>query len=217
MFGETLVIDRSLPMFYDQLTAEDQVKYHSVRAVVGRPENRYNRCHRLSTLRSSFDEIRKFCVRGDELDGVRCLVCGICWLDRDEIGINTRQLRLMIAKSKSSINGAFAKMGYSSRPSKEREIERLCRALPLLSAFPTELRKWTIRVPIDQPPSDGSPVQAEVGGDRSWDLDTINASFHLDVARMWGTPGELDVLPKEWYPSETQERLSFERWREATF
>jgi hypothetical protein len=182
--------DAKVPTFYERLKPEDQVSYRTMQAVVSRPENRYNRFRRLATLRSSVDEIRKFCIRGDDSDCARCLVCGICWLDRDEIGINTRQLRLLIAKSKSSINGAFAKMNYVTLPSRGKELDRLCRALPLLKEFPTELRQWTIRSPVEGTTLEPIPIAVFEEG---WDLEGLPIVFDRECARLCTDDRDLDM------------------------
>jgi hypothetical protein len=47
--------------------------------------------------------VRNFVMWNETDDWKRALVCGICWLNAD-IAINTRQLRLLLSKCKSSIN-----------------------------------------------------------------------------------------------------------------
>jgi hypothetical protein len=192
-----------LPAFYEQLKPEDQDSYCTLRAAVGRPERRYNRFRRLATLRESFDEIRQFCLRGDDRDFMRCLVCGICWLDRDDIGVNTRQLRLLIAKSKSSINGAFAKMNYMTRPAKICEFERLCRAIPPLKGFPAELRQWTIRSPLPHSPPPPAGDATEDASENGWDLEAVFErecpslmSHQADLDAFARSPGHTD--PPDW-------------------
>jgi hypothetical protein len=101
----------------------------------------------LATLQECFDEIRTFCLRRESDDHLRCLVCGIFWFDSGELGINTRQLRILLAKSKSSINGALAKMKFITLPTKEHERDRLIAALPALRGDWLEVRQWTIRRP----------------------------------------------------------------------
>jgi hypothetical protein len=136
-----------IPVFLDRLSDDDRLAYEVLKERVSSPDNRYTRFRRLATLKDCFDEIRAFCIRHDDGDSLRCLVCGIYWFDTDELAINTRQLRLLLAKSKSSINGALAKMKYITRPTKERERDRLIAALPELRGDWLEVRQWTIRMP----------------------------------------------------------------------
>jgi hypothetical protein len=72
------------------------------------------------------------------------------------IAINTRQLRLLISKCKSSINGSLQKMGYTTHMSHSESWKILFSRIPLLKDHFIELRQWTIRykspVPVPHPP-----------------------------------------------------------------
>ncbi|OHT09611.1 hypothetical protein TRFO_21404 [Tritrichomonas foetus] len=133
-----------VPEFFNLLSQDDQRQYHELRQTVGSPDNRYNRNKRLETFNEILDAIRQFCQRGDGEDWRRYLVCGVCWLGCD-IAINTRQLRILILKSKSTINGALAKMGYTTIPIKSHDPTELVENIPFLKSHPQELRQWTTR------------------------------------------------------------------------
>ena len=135
--------------FIDLLSYEDQKQYITLREKVGSTENRYNRNKRIQTFQEILSQIRDFCERGEDDDCKRYLVCGITWLGKD-IAINTRQLRLLIIKSKSSINGAFAKMNYETVPIKGEESTALIQKIPFLKGHFMEMRQWTIRRPISE-------------------------------------------------------------------
>lgn len=139
-----LNIIHKAPLYVDLLSPEDQVAFCELQNRVGSPDNRYNRNKRLATLNESFELIRKFCAKGDDEDWKRYLVCGICWVPNG-IAINTRQLRVLIAKSKSTINGALAKMGYATVPTKGEDASQLLAMIPYLKGHFSELRQWTIR------------------------------------------------------------------------
>lgn len=132
------------PSFFDILSDSDQIKYIKLHEKVGSPENRYNRNRRLQTFNEILDEIKHFCIQNDGEDWRRYLVCGICWINKD-IVINTRQLRILTEKSKSTINGSFAKMGYSTVPMKEHDTKYIIQIIPYLKSHPQELRQWTTR------------------------------------------------------------------------
>jgi hypothetical protein len=89
--------------------------------------------------------ICSYCIRGDRDDGLRCLACGLCWLERGLIAINTRQLSHVLKKSKSSINGSFALMRYAPMTPREQEVTKLCAAIPWLRGRANDLRQWTMR------------------------------------------------------------------------
>lgn len=159
--------------FIQLLSPSDRIKYEELKQKVGSPENRYNRNKRIQTFTEIIESIRQFCIKNDDDDWKRCLVCGICWIPHSssnessplsppeveslndsglykwsinqDLAINTRQLRILIAKSKSTINGALAKMGYESVPTKGSDAEDLIGAIPFLNNHYTEMRQWTIR------------------------------------------------------------------------
>lgn len=132
------------PGFIDLLSPNDRKLYDELQQNVGSPDFRYNRNRRISTLMDIFEYIRDYCEYSEEDQWKRYLVCGICWF-KDCVAINTRQLRLLIAKSKSAINGAFVKMGYQTIPTKGEERTMLLEKIPFLSSHYSDLRQWTIR------------------------------------------------------------------------
>lgn len=132
------------PEFIDLLQHEDKLLYEELQKNVGSPNFRYNRNRRLSTFMDLLECIREYCEHDEHDRWKRYLVCGICWF-KDGIAINTRQLRLLISKSKSAINGAFAKMGYQTIPTKGEEASQLAEKIPFLVGHYSDLRQWTIR------------------------------------------------------------------------
>ena len=139
------------PAFFELLSADDQEKYRNLRSVLSSSDNKYKRNQRCKTLQDAIEQIKKFCVRNDGDDWKRFLVCGICWFDMD-IAINTRQLRLLIDKCKSSINGALAKMGYGSEIIRGEGSQSLISKIPFLKGNFVEQRQWTIRKRIAASP-----------------------------------------------------------------
>ena len=136
--------DSSEPPFYSKLSESDKFRYQELRRRLSSSENRYNRNKRLETFHEIIKQIEVFCIRNDEDDQIRCLVCGICWI-KDGICVNTRQLRMLLNKSKSTINGSLQKIGYETVPAKGNDILQLIEAMPCLKTNFTEQRQWSIR------------------------------------------------------------------------
>ncbi|EAY11697.1 hypothetical protein TVAG_487990 [Trichomonas vaginalis G3] len=132
------------PIFFDLLSREDKRAYSTLRADLWSLENKFKRNKRLSSLQKSIDQIREFCIRNDSDDWKRCMVCGIVWLG-DDIAINIRQLKLLVNKCKSSINGALLKMGFESSTAKNDGFKKLLDFMPSLRGNFSEQRMWTIR------------------------------------------------------------------------
>ena len=138
------------PPFFDILVHSDQQQYLEMRESLSSDKKRYQRYHRTDTFDSILEDIKKFCVRHDGDDWKRSLVCGVCWL-KGCIGINVKQLMLLLNKSKSNINGVLAKIGYVQDSSSDLKRE-LIEAIPFLRLNYLEQRFWTIRVNPTQTP-----------------------------------------------------------------
>lgn len=136
--------------FYSDLSPSDKFQYDEMRQRFSSCDNKYNRNRRLETFQENLDEIKKFCLRGNEDDRKRLIACGVCWI-KDGIATNIRQLKYLLGKSKSTINGSLQKMGYDTIPPKGLDAIPLIEALPYLENNFNELRQWTIRRLNNQP------------------------------------------------------------------
>ncbi|KAH0790628.1 potassium/sodium hyperpolarization-activated cyclic nucleotide-gated channel 1 [Histomonas meleagridis] len=134
------------PMYFDLLSEEDRSAYVLLQAALSAPSCKNRRNHCIETFKKIVTAIKAFVVQDDKDDWRRALVCGICWLNGDdEIAINTRQLRLLTSKCKSSINGSFQLIGYGSAPPRTETSSSLLKHFPFLKDNFAELRQWTIR------------------------------------------------------------------------
>lgn len=144
------------PKFFDMLDSSDQERYNELRATLSSQMCRNRRGKRIETFAEMLSAIRRFCVRNDENDWKRCLVCGVCWLPSG-IAINNRQLSILIDKCKSSINGSLQKMGYTALQSRNESSESLRQAIPILKDNFNELREWTVRLFVAATPQPHLP------------------------------------------------------------
>jgi hypothetical protein len=148
------------PMFFHLLDESDQARYTELRAQLRNSEKRYKRNKRIEGLQDALDAIQAFAVRSQPDDWKRSLVCGVCWLGPD-IAINIRQLRLLVDKCKSSINGALSKMGYGAAPLKAPVA--LLAHIPFLKGNFVEQRQWTVRRRVHLSPAPArSPLPTPV-------------------------------------------------------
>lgn len=154
------------PQYWASLSQADQAGYSTLRMSISAGSS--SRINKNDTFENILGAIRSYAERGDESDWRRFLVCGVCWMD-NAIAINTRQLRLLISKCKSSINGSLQKMGYSTNTSHAESWKNLFPKIPILRDNYKELRQWTIRyknnqkqAQPDQPPLNQPFVQPEL-------------------------------------------------------
>jgi hypothetical protein len=157
------------------LNSVDQILFQCLHDSLSSRDNRYNRHRRLLTFQTSLGGILSFCHRGDDDDWRRCFVCGILWIDPRTLAVNSRQLGCVLGKSKSSVNGALAKMNWAPSPMTRNVNEKLCRAMPYLRHHPDVLRQWTIRRPAP-PPKEEAPMEeirftSDASGDGMTDFD----------------------------------------------
>lgn len=132
------------PDFIDILSIDDKISYENLQKKVSSPKYRYNHNQRISTMIELFDQIREYCEQTETDKWKRYVVCGICWFN-DYLAINTRQLRFLISKSKSSINDVLSKMGYKTVSVKGEPGSLLFENIPFLFGNQIEFRKWSIR------------------------------------------------------------------------
>jgi hypothetical protein len=148
------------PKFLHFLSEADRAAYDELRAHLSSAACRNRRHQRLESFNEMLDAVRAFAVRGSDDDWKRCLVCGVIWLP-GSIAINTRQLRLLIDKCKSSINGSLHRMGYSSITSRGDTNAQLRDLLPALRGNFGELRQWTVRQTGAGTPQPAAPAMFE--------------------------------------------------------
>ncbi|OHT07400.1 hypothetical protein TRFO_24416 [Tritrichomonas foetus] len=132
------------PQYWDFLSAEDQNKYHHLKKQFTHPKYKNRRNKSNDVFKDIIKNIKRFVMRNDENDVIRSLVCGIIWID-DVIVINTHQLRILIDKCKSSINGSFQAIGYEAIPPASDSACELVSMYPFMKNNYGELRQWTSR------------------------------------------------------------------------
>jgi hypothetical protein len=147
------------PQYWEFLSDIDKATYLQLKRDFTEASLRHARNTRLETFDGILEAIRHFAERKDDHDWRRFLVCGVCWID-NAIAINTRQLRLLVSKCKSSINGSLQKMGYTTNMSHSESWKILFPHIPLLKDHFSELRQWTVRYKGPAPPGQFIPAPA---------------------------------------------------------
>jgi hypothetical protein len=122
-----------------------------MRSVLASSDRRNNRNQRLDLFKETLTAIRQYCEKSEENMANRYLVCGICPLSHG-LAINIRQLRTLLEKCKSSINGSFQRMGYATFPIKDSVLRDFLSKLPMLKDKINDLREWSVRATQPIPP-----------------------------------------------------------------
>ena len=154
------------PRYFNLLTLSDQKKYIEVHQMLSSNICRNNRNKRIETFSDTLTAIHTFCYQTQDSsnDWKRCLVSGIIWLPNGYLGVNIRQFKLLVDKCKSTINGSFTRLGYSTLPPHSAILQTLTQYIPTLQNNYEELREWTVRTksntiqPTFQSVSSATPI-----------------------------------------------------------
>ena len=148
-----------LPAYWERLSEEDKMTYAFLRKTLASPNCKNRRNQSQKTFKNILKGLKSFVVRGDAGDRDRMLVCGISWLPNQTIATNTKQLRIILSKCKSSINGSFQSLGYGTVPSGADSATSLIKLFPEFEKNYPELRQWTVRQLFSSTPKPSSLEQ----------------------------------------------------------
>jgi hypothetical protein len=132
------------PEFLSLLPEDDRRGYQALRESLGRRPGRGSRNKSGDNFREDMRAIRDYVVRGDDMDNLRGLVCGVLWLDRG-VAINIQQLRILTGKCKSSINSAFQNLGFGTIPNGADVSAEIAALFPFMGNRFDLVRHWTLR------------------------------------------------------------------------
>lgn len=145
-FSSPLLIDNhELPPHWQLLPSQDLQDYLLLkRQFFEKYGVKSKKGKRLDGCNEMLSEIRRYIEKSENNKWKRSIVCGVIFL-QNSLAINIQQLRILIGKCKSSINGSFQQMGYVSSPPSKEIINGLLSIVPLFQNDSFELKKWTIR------------------------------------------------------------------------
>lgn len=182
------------PKYWSILNDYDKYQYNCLRATLSVNYAKNQRNKRVENFTEILEIIKRFCVRGDGDDWRRFLACGYCCIPSG-IAINTRQLKLLVFKCKSSINGSLHKMGLSSNVARAETTNQLLKAIPVLRENVNELRQWTIRQYTSIPRLPNSPPTYDIKKDISQpEVSTIVERNECSISQVETPKKEMDTI-----------------------
>ena len=134
----------AVPMYWDKLSLQDQKEYEIMKEMLSSSKCKNRRNKSAETFQDVINTIKIYVMRGDDSDINRGIVCGLFWCG-DDLAINTRQLRLLLGRCKSSINGSLQMIGYTSPSSNSDQSSKLMTIFPQWKERFQEMRQWTLR------------------------------------------------------------------------
>ena len=137
--------DISLPQnYWSVLSQDDKDEFMRLRSTFQHGQKISSKDRRIVTFSKELNLLIRYLERSPENLEARCVLIGVCFVG-PYVCVNTRQLKSYLCRCKSSINGALAKMGYSTAPIKGDLSRGLVMAIPFLKGNFAEQRMWTIR------------------------------------------------------------------------
>lgn len=133
-----------LPAHWEFLSEEDKSEYIGIRNRFHDEIAKSKRGERIDIFITRLKIIRDFIEKEPNDQWKRIVVCGIMFLN-DALGINIQQLRILMGKCKSSINGSLQQLGYIAKPLTHDIDQEITKKVPLLKEDHFQLKKWTIR------------------------------------------------------------------------
>jgi hypothetical protein len=128
----------------DELCPSDKSEYLCLVRLLAAAEDRNKRNLGLPTFIKHLEMIHRFVQRGDNHDALRGCICGIEFGVRSFL-INTRQLRKLMFRSKSCLNGCFQRIGYSVARCQSDVTAVFADILPPTKQTVFSPRQWCVR------------------------------------------------------------------------
>jgi hypothetical protein len=147
-----------------KLCPSDQLEYVQLVNHLAYSDERNRRNLGMSTFLKHLTLIHDFVCRGDGSDALRGLICGIEFGHKSFL-INTRQLKILMFRSKSCMNGCFQRLGYAvCRPNRDFAAI-FAEILPGYGVHCSTPRQWCVRTATDAVTWSLSPnIQFEFAG-----------------------------------------------------
>jgi hypothetical protein len=169
------------PVHWHFLSEIDKEGYHELRNRFQEDVGKVRKGERLDSFADCLQRLRHYIESDPDDSWKRSLVCGIFFLSR-ALALNIQQLRILLGKCKSSINGSLQQLGYNARPAGQLPDQELLDRLPptfhdvgFLKKWSFRFKNWTVRPEPRQPFVIPLPIMAQPR--MNVDSEAIQAQF----------------------------------------
>lgn len=138
------------PRHWDLLEEIEQEEYRALQAKVSAQSNRNRRNKSAETFNEILESVKAFVMKEDGREWKRALVTGLFWVTCF-IVVNTKQLCILLQRSKSSINSSFQALGYSAPADGLDTTNLIINCFDCFKNDYNELRQWTLRAKVEAP------------------------------------------------------------------
>jgi hypothetical protein len=140
-----LAAELHVPLSYwNQVSQDDQTEFMQLRAHLRRGQQPMSKDVRIASLRRELLLVLSYLERSPDNMEARAILAGICFVG-PAVCVNTGQLKSLIGRCKSSINGCFKQLGFVAVRTKAKARGFIAAALTSLKDRPEMIRQWTVR------------------------------------------------------------------------
>jgi len=132
------------PLYFQMLSDADQTRYAALQRRFSENRTDARKGERFDAFKDRLIMIQNFVQSGDFDDWKRSLVCGIFFF-RGFLVVNIQQLRILLGKCKSLINGSLQQLGYCSETGTCALHEEFLSQFPPNMAHKVDMKKWSTR------------------------------------------------------------------------
>ena len=144
------------------LSPEDRECYTALQMSFAQAGHPTSRDRRATSFCEEIARILRFVDRRNEDRELRVFAAGVAKMG-NVMCVNTRQLKKLLRRCKSSINNSFQQIGFVAVKMKPCDDPKIAEFLPGIANFPFIVRQWTVRscqVDVIQPHLVPRPVSA---------------------------------------------------------
>jgi hypothetical protein len=136
---------QSIPQrFWSVLSQSDKNEFLRLRTKFDQDKRSIARDRRAVTFANELFTVLEYIDRSPDNMEARAVVAGVCFVG-PIICVNTRQLKYLLCRCKSSINGILQELGYVGVRPKSKTRSCVLASMPSLERSAEILRQWSIR------------------------------------------------------------------------
>ena len=129
-------------LFWNSLSNDDKTAYLNLKESFHGGNGTIQKSRHQASFKKDLYTIHSYIERRTENIDIRSIVCGIHFSGKF-VCVNTRQLKYLLGRCKSSINNGLQQLGYISAKNRVKQV--IVSVLPSLLHEGTVLRQWTLR------------------------------------------------------------------------
>ncbi|OHS99603.1 hypothetical protein TRFO_33891 [Tritrichomonas foetus] len=208
-------IIQSIPPNWKLLSPQDMKSYQELQSEFHKDVGKSRKGERLDTFLDKLNKIKMFIEKGDENDWKRSIVCGVFFLD-SALAIQIQQLRMLLGRCKSSINGSLQALGYSAQSNIQSLEQKFLKMIPMQFRDASDLKKWTIRKNINETKNEmAKNINIDYGNGRTTNktIESKKTTFLIELPDIWkpkpDTATEVKKIVQKKYPCHVKCRYKF--------